>query len=118
MIFWIISAFFIVSLPACKKSEAIIPLSSLEVKGKNIFIENCLNCHNPNIARPETIGPNIAGSSIEVVTARVLRAQYPEHYLFKRKSHLMPAFPQLEKDIPAIHAYVNSSEFKIQYTRE
>lgn len=115
---WLNIFILLSSLSACKNTETPVALSAIELKGKNIFLNNCFVCHNPDIKRPETIGPNITGASLELVTARVLRAQYPEHYLFKRKSSLMPAFPELEKDLPAIHAYINSAEFKTDYNKK
>jgi hypothetical protein len=40
-----------------------------------------------------------------------MKISYPPNYVPKRKSKSMIALPQLEKEIPAIHAYLNSNTF-------
>jgi hypothetical protein len=34
--------------------------------------------------------------------------KYPDGYKPKRETALMPAFPELKNEIPAIHAFLNS----------
>jgi mono/diheme cytochrome c family protein len=91
----------------CKK-EASRPLSVLETKGKGIYMANCTACHNPDPRLTGSVGPEIAGPSLELITARVLYQSYPAGYRPKRKSKLMPPLPFLVHDIPALHAYLNS----------
>lgn len=91
-----------------KKKEVEIPLSPLESNGKATYLSNCIACHNPDPRQAGSVGPDIAFSSLELVEARVTKAQYPAGYKPKRESHMMPAFPQLAKEVPAIHAYLNS----------
>lgn len=97
-------------LPGCNKSAQVAeaPLSDLAKKGKGTFLANCIACHNPDPRLPGSIGPDIAGSSLELLQARVLTRSYPPGYTPKRKSAQMPDFPQLAADIPALHAYLNS----------
>jgi mono/diheme cytochrome c family protein len=92
---------------SCTKEES-KPLSSLEQQGKAVFVANCIACHNPDPRLPGSVGPDIAGSSLELVTARVMHKSYPPGYKPKRATALMPELPFLEKDIPALHAYLNS----------
>ncbi|MBC7714303.1 MAG: cytochrome c [Rhizobacter sp.] len=89
-----------------KNSTTEAPLSPLEARGKGVFMSNCIACHNPNPSLDGSIGPAIAGSSLELITARVLTRGYPPGYKPKRTSGVMPDFPQLKNDIPAIHAYL------------
>ncbi|MDD4976510.1 MAG: cytochrome c [Bacteriovorax sp.] len=91
----------------CQK-EGSKPLSALESRGKSAYLANCTACHNPDPRLVGSIGPDIAGSSLELITARVLHQSYPPGYKSKRKSSLMPALPFLERDLPALHAYLNS----------
>lgn len=96
------------SIGSCQKSD--LPnrsLSSLESRGKGVYISNCIACHNPNPTLDGSIGPAIAGSSLDLITHRVLTRGYPSGYKPKRNSEVMPAFPQLEKDAPGLHAYLN-----------
>lgn len=95
-------------LSACNKTEPEKPLTDLEAKGKAAYMSNCIACHNPNPKVAGSIGPDIAFSSLELVTLRITKAEYPAGYKPKRESHMMPALPQLAGDIPAIHAYLNS----------
>jgi mono/diheme cytochrome c family protein len=96
-------------LISCKKNNTPEKvLSPLESRGKGVFLSNCIACHNPNPTIDGSIGPAIAGSSLELVTHRVLTRDYPPGYKPKRNSEVMPDFPQLKDDVPAIHAYLNS----------
>lgn len=99
----LLSVFF---FSACDNSSK--PLSPLESQGKTVFMSNCIACHNPDPRLAGSIGPEIAGSSLELITARVMHQSYPIGYSPKRGSKLMPALPFLEKDLVSIHAYLNS----------
>jgi hypothetical protein len=60
-----------------------------------------------------TLGPAIAGSSRELLVARVLRGDYPAGYTPKRSSKVMPPMPFLQNEIDALHAYlVSTSQIK------
>jgi mono/diheme cytochrome c family protein len=73
--------------------------------GAYIYETNCQVCHgNPSEG---AFGPPIFGSSKELITARILYGGYPPGYNPKRNTNYMPQFPTLEKDIPAITAYLN-----------
>jgi hypothetical protein len=50
----------------------------------------------------------VAFSSLELLTARIKYKSYPAGYKPKRETAIMPDLSMLEKDIPAIHAYLNS----------
>lgn len=77
-------------------------------KGKALYQANCTACHAPDPRVAGALGPDIAGSSLELIKARVMLGGYPEKYQPKRSSHIMQALPQLKDDIPALHAYLNS----------
>ncbi len=92
---------------ACTKEQS-KPLTDIEKRGKSVFVANCIACHNQDPRLAGSVGPDIAGSSLELVTERVLRQSYPQGYKPKRTTKIMPALPFLEKDLPSIHAYLNS----------
>jgi mono/diheme cytochrome c family protein len=94
-------------LGSCQKNEQSSPQSSLESRGRAVYTSNCIACHNPNPSLDGSLGPAIAGSGLDLISYRVLTRAYPPGYKPKRKSGVMPAFPQLEKDIPGLHAYLN-----------
>ncbi len=76
-------------------------------RGKAIYFTYCTVCHNPDPKLEGSIGPDLAGSSLELVRLRVLYLKYPEGYKPKRDTEEMAAFEDLEADIPAIHAFLN-----------
>ena len=95
-------------------SEAVVknsetnPDSDLINKGKLSYVSNCTACHNRNPKIDGALGPAVYGSSLELLQARILRAEYPTGYVAKRSTQQMAALPHLEKDIPALHKYLNS----------
>jgi len=100
---------------ACTKKEPVKPVAELTpaelvVRGRKIFLANCASCHGANPKENGTVGPAIAGSSLELITARVLRAEYPPGYTPKRKTGAMVALPHLKDDLPAIYAYLDSEK--------
>lgn len=73
----------------------------------SIYKLNCIACHNVDPGKDGVAGPALTGSSKELLEARILRAAYPAGYKPKRDTKQMPALPHLEKEIPAISAYLN-----------
>jgi len=93
---------------AASSSEAAPSPEALAEKGKTLFQTNCTACHNPDPTKDGSLGPAIAGSSLELVQARLSEAGYPAGYKPKRDTHVMPKLPFLLKDAPALVAYLNS----------
>lgn len=107
---WILSLLRVLFLPAlivaCQKQE----LTSEQIlvqRGKSVYMANCISCHNMDAKREGSVGPAVWGSSLELLEARMLNLNYPEGYKPKRDTELMPEFPDLKDDIPAIHAFLN-----------
>ncbi|MBP9680830.1 MAG: cytochrome c [Bacteriovorax sp.] len=84
------------------------PLSALENRGKSVYMGNCIACHNQDPRLIGSVGPDVAGSSLELLSARVIHQSYPPGHKPKRATGLMPALPFLKADLPALHAYLNS----------
>ncbi len=95
----------VLSFSACKEETKLSPLAE---RGKIVYISNCIACHNQDPRLQGSIGPDVANSSLELITKRLLERSYPANYKPKRETQVMPDFPQLKNDIPAIHAYLNS----------
>ena len=78
--------------------------------GQDIYRKVCQECHNldPKLdgVGGTVPGPAIADSSLELLQARVLRKEYPTGYKPKRDTQLMPPRPELELEIPALHAFL------------
>jgi mono/diheme cytochrome c family protein len=78
----------------------------LVARGRAVYLANCVACHATDPAREGGVGPAIAGSSRELLEARLLRGEYPPGYVPKRTSGAMPKFVHLERDIDALHAFL------------
>jgi mono/diheme cytochrome c family protein len=78
-------------------------------RGERAYRANCVICHAPDPRQDGTAGPAIAGSSLELVEARVLRAEYPAGYRPKRSSKLMPPLAFLAPEVPYLAAYLASA---------
>ncbi len=75
-------------------------------QGQRIYVANCTACHNPSPMVDGTLGPAVAGSSRELIEARVLHAEYPPGYTPQRPTQQMVAMPYLEPYIEVLAAYL------------
>ena len=89
-------------------SSSLTATPPLSLRGKSVYAGNCIACHNPNPRLAGTVGPEIYGSSIELLEARLLKGTYPEGYKPKRPGAGMPVFPHLAGDIAALHEFLNT----------
>ena len=82
--------------------------AALERRGKVVFETNCTACHarDPKLDGP--VGPANACASLELLTAKVLRNEYPPGYVPKRDTQAMAPLPHLEPELPALVAYLGS----------
>lgn len=83
-------------------------MRQLATRGRSIYMSQCISCHNPIASKDGSVGPALAGSSRELIEARLLRAEYPAGYVPKRQSKVMPAMPYLKNEIEALHAFLNA----------
>jgi mono/diheme cytochrome c family protein len=79
-------------------------------RGRVIYMANCVVCHNIDPNLPGSQGPPIAGSSRELVEARVLHLAYPPGYTPKRKTHAMRAIPTLAPELDNIVAFLAAAK--------
>ena len=77
-------------------------------KGRMVYFANCVSCHNNNPKKIGSIGPEVYGVSIDVLTQKIVFGKYPENYRPKRTSKIMPSMPHLNKEISNLHAFINS----------
>ena len=61
-----------------------------EGRGRYLYRMFCLTCHS-DPTQADVGGPDIAGSSLELLRAKVLRNEYPAGYTPKRATKLMAA---------------------------
>jgi mono/diheme cytochrome c family protein len=81
-------------------------------RGKKIWTTTCNQCHNKDPNLKGAVGPETVDAPLEVMIHKVTTGRYPDvlppGFVPKRKTKAMKAFPQLEKDVPSIHAYIQS----------
>ncbi len=75
-------------------------------RGKHYYQNICIACHSGDPNADGTLGPALAGSSLAVIEAKVMRGEYPEGYTPKRDSATMPRFEYLEPELANIAAYL------------
>jgi mono/diheme cytochrome c family protein len=100
---WVVG--LVLGLAACAPQEPADPVE----QGRRVYVANCIACHHNDPAREGSIGPAVAGSSRELLEARILRAEYPPAYTPKRPTALMQAMPYLKGDIDALAAYLGGT---------
>src|SRR5262245_43635855 len=89
---------------ACSPSDE-PKLSDLARQGEKVYQNVCIACHNGNPNFDGALGPANAGSSAQLLEAKVLRSEYPPGYTPKRPgSNTMPRFEYLADKIPALAA--------------
>ena len=79
---------------------------ALAGRGKQLYLAQCIQCHNANPAIAGPVGPPLKGATRELLEAKVLRGEYPAGYAPKRPTKVMPPQPTLAPDIPALAAYL------------
>ena len=89
--------------------EKTTPLDSWE-RGFNVYKTNCISCHNIDPKKDGAVGPSVFGSSEALLRARIMTRGYPEGTKPKRPSFIMPEFPYLEKEIPALTAFLSQEK--------
>lgn len=92
---------------ACSESKP--AADGAAAQGEKIYKNVCITCHDPDPTREGAVGPALAGSSEELLRAKVLRGEYPPGYSPRRSSKLMPPLPYLEEQIPALAAFLSAA---------
>jgi mono/diheme cytochrome c family protein len=98
---------------AAAPAEPVQQFNPIDIqKGKEIYLSTCTKCHNkdPNVKGP--IGPELVDAPVEIMAHKVEKGRYPEvlpaGFVPKRKTNQMIKQPQHLKDVPSIHAYIQS----------
>jgi mono/diheme cytochrome c family protein len=75
-------------------------------KGRQVWLSQCVACHNTDPGKDGPIGPAVKGSSRDLLEARVVHGTYPPGYTPKRDSKVMPPRPDLVANVPDLAAYL------------
>lgn len=76
--------------------------------GKSLYMNRCCSCHNVNPTKIGAIGPDLAGSSLELITLKTQKKEYPKNYIPKRKTKVMPIIKLTDAQIKNIYEYISS----------
>jgi mono/diheme cytochrome c family protein len=76
-------------------------------KGKQVWLGQCIACHNPDPTKDGPVGPAVKGSSRDLLEARVVRGGYPAGYMPKRPTKVMPPRPDLAPSVSDLAAYLH-----------
>jgi mono/diheme cytochrome c family protein len=81
-------------------------------KGKKIYLSTCIKCHNKDPNVKGAIGPELVDAPLEIMSYKVANGKYPKDlpsgFVPKRKTNQMIKQPQHLKDVPSLHAYIQS----------
>lgn len=105
-----VAVLVLVPLIGCSESKPLTPAE----RGRRVYMTNCIVCHNPDPTQPGAQGPPIAGSSRELIEARVVHAAYPPGYTPQRTTHGMPAQPLLAGRVDDLTAFLAQAAKKTQ----
>jgi mono/diheme cytochrome c family protein len=75
-------------------------------RGRQIYENVCIACHNGDPAQPGTLGPPLAGASQALLEAKLLRGEYPPGYTPARPGLTMPRLEYLKDHIDDLAAYL------------
>ncbi len=78
-------------------------------RGERVYRNVCVACHNADPSKDGVVGPAIAGSSRELLEARVVRGEFPPGYTPKQPGGSMPAFTYLADQIDNLAAYLEAA---------
>lgn len=89
---------------------------ALVEKGKRLYLSHCIQCHNRDPNLKGSLGPEVIDAPLSVMTSKIMTGAYPAvlplGFVAKRKSKAMKKIPKLQKDIPAIYAFIQSVKKK------
>ena len=87
-------------------SEPPSPAGPNAGRGRQIYLAQCIACHNSDPALAGPVGPPVKGSSRELLESKVLKGAYPPGYTPRRPTTLMPAQLALGGEIDNLAAFL------------
>jgi mono/diheme cytochrome c family protein len=91
---------------ACGSGEQGPALDAAAARGRTVYENVCTACHHRDPRQAGALGPELAGASLELVEAKVLRNEYPPGYTPKRPGATMPKYEYLAPNVGDIAAYL------------
>lgn len=75
-------------------------------RGRQVYLGQCIACHNVDPSKAGPLGPAVKGSSRQLLEARIVRGTYPPGYKPKSASAVMQPMPHLASAIPDLEAFL------------
>ena len=91
---------------ACGSGGEETGLDAAAVRGRTVYENVCTACHHRDPRLPGALGPELAGASLELIEAKVLRNEYPPGYAPKLPSDAMPKYEYLAPNLGDMAAYL------------
>lgn len=102
---WLLGGALVVG---CSSGET-TTLSDAAQRGRGVYMNVCVACHSADPSQDGALGPNLVGTTRELLEWRVVKGGYPPGYTPKRTTGAMPAFPHLAGQIDDLHAFLRES---------
>lgn len=103
----VVALAFALTLGACAEDSSAPPSGEGDPnRGRQVYLAQCISCHNPDPSKVGPLAPPIKGASRELLEARVVRGTYPPGYTPKQASTVMQPMPQLASAIPDLAAFL------------
>jgi mono/diheme cytochrome c family protein len=99
----LVSLGIIAAVAGCGESP---PANPLAERGRQVYLSQCIACHNPDPAQPGALGPAVKGAAEPLLEAKVLQGTYPPGYTPKRPTRVMPPQPGMAAEIGALTEYL------------
>ena len=87
-------------------SDQTSPGGAAAERGRQVYLAQCIACHNPDPSRAGPVGPPLRGSSRELLEAKILKGTYPPGYTPKRATTVMPPQPPVAPEISNLAAFL------------
>jgi mono/diheme cytochrome c family protein len=91
---------------ACGSGEEEPGLDAAAARGRLVYENVCTACHDRDPSQPGALGPELAGASLTLIEAKVLRNEYPPGYAPKRPGATMPKYEYLAPNLADLAAYL------------
>jgi len=100
----VITLAVVAALAGCSEHSG--PEGPAAEHGRQVYLAQCIACHNPDPSRAGPVGPPLRGSSRELLDAKVVKGTYPPGYTPKRPTTVMPLQPALQAEIASLAAFL------------
>ena len=99
----------LLSLAAACSGDGEPAAETAAMRGERVYQNVCIACHHGDPNKDAAIGPAVAGSSRELIEARVVRGEFLPGHTPKRPGGAMPAFPFLADQVDDLAAYLEAA---------